>query len=105
MDSRVLPANDDGGENIMLNLFQHPFRRRATAQTVRSTEWMRGRARHDTLSYGVTVSEAHWGFGKADRPPRTFARSQGRGGARPAIEGSTKKLPLAGFNKNSLSRR
>jgi hypothetical protein len=35
----------------------------------------------------VTVSEAQLGFGKADRPPRTFARSQGRGGARPAIEG------------------
>jgi hypothetical protein len=43
--------------------------------------------RHDTGGYRVTVSEAHWGFGKADRPPRTFARSQGRGRARPAIEG------------------
>jgi hypothetical protein len=27
MDSQVLTANDDEGENIMLNLFQHPFRR------------------------------------------------------------------------------
>jgi hypothetical protein len=43
------------------------------------------------LSYEVTVSEAQLGFGKADRPPRTFARSQGRAGARPAIEGSNKK--------------
>jgi len=46
----------------------------STLQMDRPVEWMPGRARHG--GYGVTVSEAHMGFGKADRPPRTFARSQ-----------------------------
>jgi starvation-inducible DNA-binding protein len=57
------------------------------------------------LSYEVTVSEAHEGFGKADRPPRTFARSQGRGRARPAIEGLIKRLfPYSTLRHNNLHR-
>jgi len=70
MDSQVLPANDNEREE--------------------RAEWMPRRARHDGLSYRVTVSEAHMGFGKADRPPRTFARRRGADAPRPAIEGSNK---------------